>query len=364
MNAPSSSAEKLQPLVPAASMEVGLQLLRCGRFSLLFARRSAWASLGLCGLLAAAVAVALMAGSTWLSPQQLLSVLRGQGAPGLQLLVLEFRLPRILVGLLAGAALGLAGCLIQALTRNRLATPDLLGVADGATLGVFVTLISSTAGMFGPWWVGPLGALGAVVLLLIAAGNLGRRGQRLLIVGLALSSLLRAVTELALSRQELMHASALYAWSIGSLNGRSYAAAAPLAAGLLILLPLTLSSTRRLALLRFELEIASGLGLPLRTTQWQALLSAVLLAGLAVGVCGPIAFVALAAPFIAERLVGGGRIALLSAALVGALLVVFADTLGRILLAAAELPVGVICNLLGGPFLLWLLLSERNKEIS
>ncbi|WP_211441942.1 FecCD family ABC transporter permease [Collimonas humicola] len=363
MNDAFPAAENLPPKAPPVQLESGAQLLRCGRFSLLFARRSLWAGLGLCALLSAAVGVALMAGSTWLSPQQLLAVLRGQGAPGLQLLVLEFRLPRILVGLLAGIALGLAGCLIQALTRNRLATPDLLGVADGATLGVFVALISSAAGMFGPWWVGPLGALGAVLLLLIASGNLGRRGQRLLIVGLALSSLLRAVTELALSRQELMHASSLYAWSIGSLNGRSYAAVAPLAIGLLILLPLTMLSTRRLALLRFDLEIASGLGLPVRATQWQALLSAVLLAGLAVGVCGPIAFVALAAPFIAERLVGGGRIALFSAALTGALLVVGADTLGRVLLAAAELPVGVICNLLGGPFLLWLLLSERKKEM-
>ena len=352
----------LPETMQAEVLDADMRLLRCGRFSLLFARRSLWVTLGLSMLLAAAVGMALLAGSTWLSPRQLLAVLQGQAAPGMQLLVLEFRLPRVLVGLLAGTALGLAGCLIQALTRNRLATPDLLGVADGATLGVFVALISSAAGMFGPWWVGPLGALGAVVLLLIAAGNLGSRGQRLLIVGLALSSLLRAVTELALSRQELMHASALYAWSIGSLNGRSYATALPLAVGLLLLLPLTLLSTRRLALLRFDLEIASGLGLPVRSTQWQALLTAVLLAGLAVGVCGPITFVALAAPFVAERLAGGGRIALLGAALVGATLVVAADTLGRVLLAAAELPVGVICNLLGGPFLLWLLLSERRGD--
>ncbi|MFC5475416.1 FecCD family ABC transporter permease [Paraherbaspirillum soli] len=344
---------------PDNTLEPGVILLRCGRFSLLFAWRSLAAIAGLSTALACAVGIALMAGATWLSPPQLVSILLGHATPGLQLLVLEFRLPRVLVGLLAGAALGLAGCLIQALTRNRLATPDLLGVADGATLGVFVALIGSASGMFGPWWVGPLGALGAVVLLLVASGDLGSRGQRLLIVGLALSSLLRAVTELALSRQELMHASALYAWSIGSLNGRSYSAALPLAIGLLLLLPPTLLTTRRLALLRFDTEIAAGLGLPVRATQWQALLSAVLLAGLAVGVCGPIAFVALAAPFIAERLVGGGRIALLGAALAGATLVVGADTMGRVLLSAAELPVGVICNLLGGPFLLWLLLSER-----
>lgn len=341
------------------AFEPGLRLWRYGRFSLLFNSRSVWTVVGLSVLLICFIGISLMAGSTWLSPQKLMSVLIGKASPGHQLLVLEFRFPRVLVGLMAGAALGAAGCLIQALTRNRLATPDLLGVADGATLGIFVALMSSASGLFGPWWVGPLGALGAIGLLLIASGNLGSHGQRLLIVGLALSSLLRALTELALSRQELMHASALYAWSIGSLNGRSYAAALPLAVGLILLLPSTLLATRRLALLRFDSDIAAGLGLSLRATRWHALMSAILLAGLAVGVCGPIAFVALAAPFVAERLVSGGRIALFSAALVGAILVVGADTVGRVLLTAAELPVGVICHLLGGPFLLWLILSER-----
>jgi iron complex transport system permease protein len=313
-------------------------------------------------LLVLACSVALSAGPTSLDAAQLYAALNGHGPEGLQLLVNELRLPRVVAGTLAGLALGSAGCLVQALTRNRLATPDILGVSDGATLGIFVGLIAGGSGLMGPWWWGPLGAFAALAALLLAAGRMDARGHAVLIVGIGVASLLRAITELALSRQELMHASALYTWSVGSLAGRGYAAAVPLAACLLLALPPALLLSRRLALLRLGTDMAATLGVPVRATQWQALLLAVLLAGMAVGVCGPIAFIALAAPYIAARLEGSQGIALPSAALAGALLVVAADTLGRLVLDGAELPAGVICNLLGGPFLLWLLLSERNGE--
>lgn len=336
--------------------------LRGQRWSILVVPRSLLVNLALALMLALACGVALGAGPTSLGVSQLAAALDGHGPAGLQLLVNELRLPRVVAGALAGLALGSAGCLVQALTRNRLATPDILGVADGATLGIFVGLIAGGSGLMGPWWCGPVGAFAALGVLLLAAGRMDGRGHAVLIVGIGVASLLRAITELALSRQELMHASALYTWSVGSLAGRGYAAALPLAAGLLLALPPALLLTRRLALLRLGPDIAASLGMPVRSTQWQALLLAVLLAGLAVGVCGPIAFVALAAPYVASRLDGGQRIALPAAALVGALLVVVADTLGRLVLDGAELPAGVICNLLGGPFLLWLLLSERNGE--
>lgn len=313
-------------------------------------------------LLVVACGVALSAGPTSVGATQLLEALNGHGPAGVQLLVNELRLPRVAAGTLAGLALGSAGCLVQALTRNRLATPDILGVADGATLGIFIGLIAGGSGLMGPWWCGPAGAFAALGVLLLAAGRMDGRGHAVLIIGIGVASLLRAVTELALSRQELMHASALYTWSVGSLAGRGYAAALPLAAGLLLAIPAALLLSRRLVLLRLGPDIAATLGMPVRATQWQALLLAVVLAGLAVGVCGPIAFIALAAPYIATRLEGGQRIALPSAALAGALLVVVADTVGRLVLEGAELPAGVICNLLGGPFLLWLLLSERNGE--
>lgn len=343
-------------------LEPGLSCVRRRRWSILVAHRSLKAVLGLAAALLPAACLALCAGAIWLTPSQVLAALADAGPPGLQLLVNELRLPRTIAGLLAGAALGAAGCLVQALSRNRLATPDMLGVSDGATLGIFVGLVAGSTGLMGPWWSGPLGALAALAVLVLAAGRMDRRGHAVLVVGIGVASLLRAITELALSRQELMHASALYAWSVGSLAGRGYAAALPLAAGLVLLLPPALMLSRPLALLRLGPDTAAALGVPVRATQWTALLLAVLLAGLAVGVCGPIAFVALAAPFIASRLEGAQRIGLASAALAGALLVTAADTLGRVVLEGAELPAGVICNLLGGPFLLWILLTERSGE--
>ncbi len=344
------------------AVETGLHCVHRQRWSILIAHRSLAAKLGLLAALLPVTCLALCAGASWLTPAQVVAALAEAGPAGSQLLVKELRLPRVIAGLLAGAALGAAGCLVQALSRNRLATPDMLGVSDGATLGIFVGLIAGSTGLMGPWWSGPLGALAALVVLALAAGRMDSRGHAVLVVGIGVASLLRAITELALSRQELMHASALYAWSVGSLAGRGYTAALPLAAGLVLLLPPALLLSRPLALLRLGADTAASLGVAVRPTQWASLLLAVLMAGLAVGVCGPIAFVALAAPFVASRVEGGQRIALVSAALAGSLLVATADTLGRMVLKGAELPAGVICNLLGGPFLLWILLTERSGE--
>lgn len=346
----------------AFAVEAGIDCVRGQRWSILIARRALAAKLALAAALLPVACLALCAGASWVTPALVLAALADTGPAGAQLLVNELRLPRVIAALLAGAALGAAGCLVQALSRNRLATPDMLGVSDGATLGIFVGLVAGATGLLGPWWSGPLGALAALAVLALAAGRMDSRGHAVLVVGIGVASLLRAITELALSRQELMHASALYAWSVGSLAGRGYAAALPLAAGLALLLPPALLLSRPLALLRLGVDTAASLGVAVRATQWAALLLAVLLAGLAVGVCGPIAFVALAAPFVASRLEGAQRIALVSAALAGALLVALADTLGRVVLEGAELPAGVICNLLGGPFLLWILLTERAGE--
>lgn len=344
----------------ATAIEPGMYALRAGRWSLLASVRPIAALATLMLVLALACAVAMCAGPVWHGPAQLAAVASGDATPAMRMLLVELRLPRLVAGLLAGCALGLAGALVQAACRNRLASPDVLGVADGATLGVFAGLIAAGTGLMGPWWSGPLGAAAALTLLLAGARNASVTA--LLITGIGLASVMRAITELLLSRQELMHASALYSWSVGSLAGRGYDAALPLLVALIVLAPPALMVARRLDLLRLGADLAMALGAPVKHLQWLALILAALLAGLAVGVCGPIAFVALAAPFVATRLAGGGRVAAACAAVTGALLVVCADTLGRVVVNGAELPAGVICNLLGGPFLLWLLLAGSDGE--
>ncbi|MFH8753894.1 Fe(3+)-hydroxamate ABC transporter permease FhuB [Streptomyces rimosus] len=333
-------------------------VLRRGPLSFLVARRATLAAVLLAAALLVAVVLSAYAGQSDMGVTRTFQAIFGQGDRFDVLLVQKFRLGRIVAGLAAGAALGLAGCLTQTLARNRLATPELLGVNDGATAAVLLSVTLSATGTFGAWWAGPLGALAAVVVVTLVSGGLGQRGYRVLVVGLAMSALASAVTQVALSRRSLSSASSLYVWTSGSLNGRSYAVAVPVLIGLAVLVPLSLAVARHLGVLRFDDATASSLGAAPARTRAVCLLLAVALAGLAVGICGPVGFVALASPVIASRLAGPLRVPLVGTMLTGAVLVVAADTVGRIAFSGTEVPVGVVTTVLGGPFLLWVLLGR------
>ncbi|WP_045704383.1 Fe(3+)-hydroxamate ABC transporter permease FhuB [Streptomyces rubellomurinus] len=346
-----------RPEPPAAKPD---SALRYGAWSLLVPRRALLASLGLAAVLLAAVVVSAHAGQSELDLGRTFQAVFGYGDRLDVLLVQKFRLGRIVAGLAAGAALGLAGCLTQTLARNRLATPELLGVNDGATAAVLIS--AGTAGTFGAWWAGPLGALVAVLVVTLASGGLGARGLRVLVVGLAMSALASSVIQVAMARRSLNSAGSLYVWTSGSLNGRDYEIATPVLVGLAVLVPLALVAARRLAVLRFDDSVAASLGVDPGRVRLACLLLSVALAGLAVGVCGPVGFVALAAPVIAGRLAGPARVPVVGSALTGALLVVVADTVGRVLIGGVEIPVGIVTTVLGGPFLLWVLLGRRGRD--
>ncbi|MGA4843861.1 Fe(3+)-hydroxamate ABC transporter permease FhuB [Streptomyces sp. G45] len=343
---------------PAPSHTSGLLVLRRGPLSLLVARRSALAAVALAALLACAVVLSAYTGQSDMGIARTFHAVLGQGDRFDVLLVQKFRLGRIVAGLVAGAALGLAGCLTQTLARNRLATPELLGVNDGATAAVLLSVALSSTGTFGAWWAGPIGALVAVLVVTAVSGGPGQRGYRVLVVGLAMSALASAITQVVLARRSLNSASSLYVWTSGSLNGRGYSVAVPVLIGLAVLVPLAVVTARHLGVLRFDDDTAASLGAGPARTRLLCLGLAVALAGLAVGVCGPVGFVALASPVIAARLAGPLRVPLIGSMLTGALLVVAADTLGRIAFSGSELPVGVVTTVLGGPFLLWVLLGR------
>lgn len=336
-------------------------VVRRGALSVLLPRRGLLVAAVLGVLAASAVALSVVADAGQLTAGEALAALAGDGRRGAVLLVREYRLPRVVAGLLAGAALGAAGCLTQALAGNRLATPDLLGINEGATLAILLSVMGSGTGMIGAWWIGPVGAMAAAGLILLAAGHTGTRGYQVLVVGVGVGALLTSVTELLLSRQQLGHATAVYAWSIGSLSGRGYPVAVPVALALAALLPLAMLAGRRLAVLRFDPDTATALGVPPARAGAVVLLVAVGLAGVGVGVGGPISFVALAAPILAGRLAGPVRVPVVTAALCGGTLVVVADTLARVG-GPVELPVGVVTSMLGGPFLLWALLTDGTRE--
>ncbi|MFC6937480.1 iron chelate uptake ABC transporter family permease subunit [Actinomadura yumaensis] len=334
-------------------------VLRAGGLSMLVPRRGAAAVAGLAVLTAAALGLCVVLGSAVLTPSQALNALFGHGTHAAVLMVREFSLPRIVAGLLVGAALGVAGCLTQTMARNRLATPDFLGVNEGATFAVLLTVLGSSTATFGAWWSGPLGALLAAGTILLVAGRGGAQGYRVLIVGFAFAAVLRSLTELLLAKKDLDIAQAMFTWSVGSLNGRGYSSITALAIGLAVLLPAALLAGRRLRLLRFGEDVVTVLGTDPARTRLLVLAVATALAGLAVGVGGPIGFIALSAPVIAARIAGPARVPLVASALVGAVLVAVADTVGRTAAGDTEIPVGAIAGIVAGPFLLYVLLREQ-----
>ncbi|WP_341722414.1 FecCD family ABC transporter permease [Streptomyces rimosus] len=304
------------------------------------------------------VALGTFASSTGMGFAETLSGLFGTGAPATVMLVQDFRLTRIAVGVMVGAALGIAGCLTQTLAGNRLATADMIGVIEGASAAFVASVVGSSTGMIGEWWLGPFGAVLAAALVVLCAGGAGHRGHRVLVVGIGVSTVVGAVTDLVLSCQIDITSGGVFLWSVGILGGCDWSVGTPLLLVLLFLFPFALAGGNRLHLLRFVDVTAAGFGVPVCRIRALALALAVMLSGVAAGVGGFIAFVALAAPVLADRLVGRSRVPVLASGLVGGALIAGADSLGRVI-APFEISVGVVTSVLGCPLLLWVLFRPK-----
>jgi ABC-type enterobactin transport system permease subunit len=283
-------------------------------------------------------------------------------------IVVQLRAPRVVVGLLVGLGLGVAGALFQTFARNPLASPDTLGITVGASVGAVAALVltggSSVGAALGGFGV-PLAALaGALVtglLLFALAWRAGIDGYRLVLVGIALWSVGGALVDWMLTNAQIYDAAAAYVWITGSLNARTWDQAVPLAIALAVLVPLSLAAGRALRVMQFGDDTARGLGLRLPAAQAAVVLLAVALTAAAVSAAGPITFVALVVPQVAVRLTGGSRPPLLASGLLGAVLVVGADLVTRTVLPAA-LPVGILTAVIGAPYLLWLLVRGRRRS--
>ncbi len=321
--------------------------------------------------LAALVVVALLAAASLgrgdypIGLGDVLRTLAGAGEEGQRFVVLELRAPRTLVGVLVGLAFGLAGALFQTFARNPLASPDVLGITQGAAVGAVAAIVLGGSGSAGALLGGLgvplaalLGALAAGALLFVLAWRAGLDGFRLVLVGIALWTAGQALTDWLLTRAEIRDAASAYVWITGSLNARTWDHAVQLAVALAVLVPLALTAGRVLGVLQFGDDTARGLGVRLAGAQAAVVVVAVLLVAAAVAAAGPIAFVALVVPQIAVRLTGGSRPPLLASALLGAALVTGADLLTRTVLPEA-LPVGILTAAVGAPYLLWLLVRGR-----
>ncbi|MCH7232012.1 iron ABC transporter permease [Glycomyces sp. L485] len=309
----------------------------------------------LLALTAAVAAWALALGSSETTLLEVVGAVWGFGDSGQVFIVQQLRLPRVLTALLVGAALGASGTLMQGLMRNPLASPDVVGVTGGAGLAA-VLAIGASVPPLGLPVAAAAGAATATGLLYLFSGRGGTAGSRLVLIGIGIHAVASAGIALVMSRLPVGRLGAAEVWLAGSLHARNWTHATAAAIGLAIALPAAYWLLRRLSVLELGDDLAIGAGVHVRHTRTALLAMSAVLAGIAVAVAGPIAFVALGAPHIARRIAGPTRAATLTTAvLVGSLLVLAADIIGQRLFAPTSLAAGVVTAALGAPYLLWLL---------
>lgn len=334
-------------------------LLQAAGLSLLVYRRGVWAGLLLAAIILFVAAGALSVGTPALTLTELLTALGGRGDPIHVFMLHELRLPRLAAGILSGAALGVGGCLLQTLARNRLATPGIIGIDDGATAFAVASIVAIPTSLAPPM-LALVGAATAAALAFGLGGG-GSRGYRFIVVGIAVGALFGALTNFMLARTDIDSANLAYPWTVGSLSARSASTVALLAACVAVCLPLAKLMGRDLQLLRFSDAVAISLGARLRRSRLGILVITVFLTATAVAVAGPVGLVSLAAPEIARHATGHKGVPVFTSALAGALLMIAADWVGRTAFAPVEIPVGVITAIVGGPYLLWILMREPRR---
>ncbi|KUM83476.1 MULTISPECIES: FecCD family ABC transporter permease [Streptomyces] len=288
-----------------------------------------------------------------------LKTLVGNGNAGQEFIVNELRLPRVLVGLLVGASLGLGGALFQAVSRNPLGSPDVLGLSQGATAGA-LTMIVLFSGSAAQITLGALvGGLVTGLAIYLLAWRQGVHGYRLVLVGIGVSAIVTAVNGYLLTRSTLTEAAQAVVWMTGSLSGRDWAQVWPLLWLCAVLVPLVLVNARGLRMMEMGDDVSHALGVRVERVRLLLLVAAVLLTAAATAAAGPVSFVALTAPQLARRLTRSPGPNLLPSLCMGATLLVTADWVSQKVFGADQLPVGVVTGVLGGVYLLWLLVTER-----
>ncbi|GGT38722.1 iron ABC transporter permease [Nonomuraea spiralis] len=311
-------------------------------------------------LLIGAVVLGLLGGDTWLLLGDVANWLQGRTGKALTY-VLDQRWPRVAAAVLAGAALAVSGAAFQAVSRNPLAEPGVLGITAGAgAAAVAMLTLVPMAGIAVVSGAAGLGALAAFALVYLLAWRGGLSSDRLVLMGIGAHALFSAVTVLIIVKSDPWNTAKALTWLSGSTYGRVPGQLLPVAVALALFLPLALWLRRDLDLLALDEDTPRVLGVPLEPVRLLALGGAVLLTSTAVSAVGVVGFVGLVAPHAARALVGGRHVRLLpAAAVLGAVLVSLADTLGRTVIAPAQVPAGLVTALLGTPYFVWLLWRSR-----
>ncbi|MEU5873387.1 iron chelate uptake ABC transporter family permease subunit [Glycomyces sp. NPDC047369] len=337
-------------------------VLRAGRA---YSSRSLLRALGISGALAAvtilAAVVALGLGEMQVSAVDVVRALVGDAGTAIETVVVQWRLPRVLLGVAFGAALGLSGAIFQSLTRNPLGSPDVIGFDSGAYTGAVVSIIAvgGTALVVPSALAGGIATALAVYLL---AYRRGVHGFRLIVVGIAVTALLGSVNTYLILKANLWQAQTAAIWGAGSLNGLDWSdARIGTIAVLALLVPLAWLG-RRLRMLELGDDAAAAMGIAVEPVRLALVVVGVSLSAVVTALAGPIPFVALVAPQLARRLARAPGVQLVPSAAMGAFLLVTCDMVA-LNVPPMALPVGLMTIILGGAYLVWLLVAQSRKEL-
>ncbi|WP_082235665.1 FecCD family ABC transporter permease [Halobacillus massiliensis] len=332
-----------------------------------YKKMTAW-SVGLSLYIVAIILISLNLGAVQISPGEVFQTLFGQGNSRQELVLFTFRLPAITIALLAGLALGVSGAILQAVTRNELAEPGILGINSGAGFAVilYIFFFQSSMNTLTGWSIymlplfGLAGAFAAAIIVYSLAWKQGVEPIRLVLVGIGVNSGFGAALilfQVKMNPQDFMQA---IVWLSGDIWSPSWSFVTAIAPGILLLILYGAAKFSTLNILNLGDEVAMGLGAGVEKERRILLLIAVGLAGLSVAAAGGIAFLGLVAPHIARRIVGPKhQYALPLSALFGAAILLSADTAGRNLFAPAEIPVGIVVTIISTPYFIYLLMKTK-----
>lgn len=322
--------------------------------------------IGLTILLVLIVIISLNTGYIRLSPLDTFKTLFGGGGYNENIILLNFRLPRIVLSMLVGVGLALSGCIIQNISKNDLADPGLLGINAGAGMMVILYVLFFGSQSFLSIFTLPFLALvgasvaATIIYLLAFRKNRGYSSFTLVLTGVAVQAGISALTTVLVVKLDETQFDFVATWQAGSIWGSNWKFVLALLPWLLLLVPYVLSKSNILNMMDLDENVSKGLGVPIEKERRCLLAASVALAASCVSVSGNISFVGLIAPHLARILVGPRHNILLpTCALTGAVLVSASDTIARVILQPIEIPTGIMVAIIGAPYLLYLLVKGK-----
>ena len=341
------------------------RVLRVGRATLRWDARAALVTIVVAVAVLLVGALALTLGTYPISLDQIVASFTGDpDADGVRRIVLEWRLPRIVLTVIAGMALALSGAVFQSITRNPLGSPDIIGFNTGAYTGALITILVLGANYVGTAVGALVGGLVTAAIIYVFAWRGGVQGQRLIVIGIAVTAVLQAVNTWLILSSKVELAFGAASWTAGSFNEVRWPSVLPVAIALAVIIPLLAVFSRNLHVLELGDDAARALGVRAEGTRLIFVVLGVCLTAIVTAAVGPISFVALAAPQIARWLAGSAGVSLVPSAAVGGLLVLGSDVIAQRVIAPGQLPVGLVTLSLGGVYLLGLLALQARKRLT